>query len=135
MIARYSKNGIRGESNGVGLLIVLGIVALIFARSLMSCSPGSSTASVGSDVVLRLSNGSGDIVLCTNESAYDEYVKLAVAKDYLGMAKMESRGRLFRVPSGTKARVIDIGFEKREVRVMEGEHFGQSGWATSSIAQ
>lgn len=135
MITLRGRCGVKGESSGVGLLIVLAIIALFIAHSLMTCSSGASTSTVGSDVFLKSSDGSGDVLLCTNDAACDELVKLAVAKDYLGMAQMEIGGRLFRVPSGTKARVIEIGLEKREVRIMQGDHIGQSGWVNSSLAQ
>ncbi len=126
---------------GALLLVLIGfavVVSLIDdadeqkTRPTTAPSP-SSSRSVGSDVVLRVS--SGDVVVCTSEDAYDEFLKLAIAEDYLGMAQMEASGRLFRVPSGTKAHVIDTGFEKREVRIMDGEHFGRSGWVTSSLVR
>lgn len=88
---------------------------------------------MGDDVVLSVS--SGDVVVCVSKEAYDKFVKLAVAKDYLGMGQMEVAGLLFRVPSGTKAKIIDSGFEKRQVRIMEGASFGRAGWITESITR
>ena len=126
---------------GALLLVVIGfaVIASLFddgdeQRTRPTSTPSSSPSrSVGSDVVLRVNNG--DVVVCTSKDAYDEFLQLAVAKDYLGMSQMEAAGRLFRVPSGTKARVIGTGFEKREVRIMDGENFGRSGWVTSSLVQ
>lgn len=128
------------------LLLIVGVVIYSIATadrtspsSSYSTSPSAPATQsqpvtrVGDDVVLRVS--SGDVVVCANESAYREFLKLAVAKDYLGMAQMEAAGRLFRVPSGTKAKIISSGFEKREVRIMEGAAFGRSGWVTESITR
>jgi hypothetical protein len=58
-------------------------------------------------------------------------VKLAEAKDTLGFTEMERRGRLFLVPSGTGILVIDRTPDLCEVRVLEGEHRGKSGWLHS----
>ena len=137
----------KGSKQGVGVVslvsaaIVFGVLAYLLSQKSQyqrepQVEPSSEAASsrdVGSDAVLRVE--SGDVVLCVDESAYSEFLKLALAKDYLGMGKMEGTGRLFRVPSGTKARVIDSGFEKRQVRIMDGSSFGRSGWLTSTVVQ
>lgn len=133
------KTSILNKNFGCGTLIVLvlgiGFVASLFGDRGSSTPPSRSTGQsvVGSDVVLRVS--SGDVVVSVSEDAYAEFLKLAVAEDYLGMAGMEAAGRLFRVPSGTRACVIGTGFEKREVRIKEGAHSGRSGWVTHSLVQ
>ena len=87
----------------------------------------------GDDVLLVVSEGV--VPLAVNEQAYDAFMKLAIAKDYLGMAQMEADGLLFSVPSGTKARIIDRGFERRLVRIMDGKYFGRSGWIVLSLLE
>lgn len=37
-------------------------------------------------------------------------------------------GRVLEVKSGTKAQLIKAGFIKHEVRILEGDHFGGSGF-------
>jgi hypothetical protein len=124
---------------GCGTLIVavLGVGFLISLfddrDSSVPSSRSATQSAVGADVVLRVS--SGDVVVSVSEDAYAEFLKLAIAEDYLGMARMEAAGRLFRVPSGTKARVIGTGLEKREIRITEGSHFGRAGWVTHSLVQ
>ena len=61
------------------------------------------------------------------------FTELAVAKDYLGMAGMEGAGQVFPVPSGTKVKVIDRGVITSEVRVMEGQHIGDSGFVPAEF--
>lgn len=131
-----------GSTNiGCGALILGAFIVVIFAGifspddSTTTSTPTSSapSAHVGDDVVLSVS--SGDVVVCVSKEAYDKFVKLAVAKDYLGMGQMEVAGQLFRVPSGTKAKIIDSGFERRQVRIMEGASFGRAGWITESITR
>ncbi len=140
---KKSQESLARKELGCGalLLVVVGfaVVASVFddgeeqKTRPISMPSSSSSTSVGSDIVLRVN--SGDVVVCASKDAYDEFQKLAVAEDYVGMAQMEAAGRLFRVPNGTKARVIDTAFEKREVRIMDGEHTGRSGWVTSSLVQ
>ncbi|QDT76354.1 DUF4339 domain-containing protein [Lacipirellula limnantheis] len=86
-----------------------------------------TTVSKGDDARLAVP-GQSEVYVCVTESAFSRFVELAVAKDYLGMAEMELAGQVFTVPSGTKVKVIGRGFLKREVRVMEGQHIGGSGF-------
>jgi len=133
------KCGAKVRRYGCGSIVGFAILAIIVFSQLpthKSSGPAPEpepSRTVGSDVVLHVS--SGDVIVCVDEAAYDELLKLAVAKDYLGIGLLEGAGRVFRVPSGTKARVIDSGFEKREVRIMEGPSFGRSGWVTFTIVQ
>lgn len=81
---------------------------------------------VGSEA--RLIVDSGTVLVAADEAAYKRFLTLAVADDTLGIADMVMQGQAFLVPNGTKVKVIDSGFARREVRILEGEHFGRSGW-------
>lgn len=66
--------------------------------------------------------------MAVDEDAFRELTKAAVAKDYLGMADLEVRGRIFGVDQGTRVLPIDSGFAKTKVRILEGKGLGRSGW-------
>jgi hypothetical protein len=108
-------------------------VANISGPTTSENSRSSSGASVGDEV--RLVVGSGQVVVCVDEDAYRELTKLAVADDMLGIGELVASGRAFAVESGTKASVIETGFERRRVRVLEGRHFGKAGWVTKSLVE
>lgn len=76
----------------------------------------------------RLTVSSGVVVVCRAKEGMKELTKLSVANDTLGIAEMMLRGRAFGVESGTKVLIIDNGFDVRQVRILEGQMLGRSGW-------
>ena len=73
--------------------------------------------------------GSGPFWLAANEEAFDQMTDASVARDVVGMSQLVAQGRIFPVSLGTRVLVLDPGFFKTQVRVMEGEAFGRTGWA------
>lgn len=56
-----------------------------------------------------------------------------IAKDSIGILNLVNAKLAFIVQSGTKARIIDKGFLTSEVRILEGNHFGRSGFLPSEF--
>src|SRR5882672_4148813 len=114
---------------GCGTLVIIGIVLLILFSVFDRSAPVDRAPAfddVGADVVLYIADGK--IPLASTEAAYAELIKLLRANDALGLAAaMQSPDRFFAVDSGTNARVLAHGFERREVRIMEGPQFARSG--------
>jgi len=81
----------------------------------------------------RLVVDSGLVLLAVDEEAYERMRNLSVARDYLGLQVMVQARLLFQVESNTTARIIGRGFERREVRIMDGPQFGRSGWVAHTI--
>ena len=54
--------------------------------------------------------------------------KAGRAHDSVGMRQMVITGRVFAVPVGTQARVIDTSFAMRRVRILDGKHKDAAGW-------
>jgi len=102
-------------------------------RSTAPNRPAGQTATVGVGQDGRVVVNSGSVVVCVTPEAYERFVKLAGANDTLGMANLVAEGGAFLVPSGTRVSVIDRGFERREVRILEGQFMGRSGWVTNSM--
>jgi hypothetical protein len=109
------------------ILGCLGVVALIALIVVFSGTHEPKPVSVGQNGRLELPGG-GSVVLAVDKKALDDFTKASVAKDTIGVAAMVLSGRLFEVPSGTKCLVIDRTFAARQVRIMEGDQFGASGW-------
>jgi len=83
--------------------------------------------------IARVVVRSGVVVVAVDEAAYKRFATLAYANDTLGIADLVLQGQAFTVSSGTRVKVIDRGFERREVRIIEGESFGRSGWVTHTL--
>lgn len=93
--------------------------------------PASTSSNEGRLIV----GGQPIALVATSEAAFDRFMKIAVANDTLGIAEMVLSGSLLKVDRGTKVTIIDRGFTKTEVRILEGDHFGESGWVASEFVR
>lgn len=110
-------------------LILLPLAVLIGCLMFGCGAPSETTApaSVGSEAVIRAPN-LDTVYLAIDKESFNMWTKACVAKDYIGMAQLESAGLVFPVPNGTKVLVIDRDTFIRQVRILEGSAFGKSGW-------
>jgi hypothetical protein len=127
-----NKEKIRKIALGViGVCVVLIIFISLIGRDEPSSQTASSTPQetwhTGDDVLLKNESGSSIFIAPTQES-YDKMFNLIIAKDEVGITQMVMNKEIFLVVSGTKAKIIGRTFASREVRIMEGEYNGQSGW-------
>lgn len=91
-----------------------------------SVSSKGDNLHVGDLGYIKINNGS--LLVSPNKSDAEEVIKLSVAKDNLGVAKMVVDGRTMLVDSETQIRVIDTDWLYTNVRIMEGKYYGESGW-------
>jgi hypothetical protein len=85
-----------------------------------------SIPSVGA--ILELYTTNGAIPVGINKDALDQLEKAQMAQDEQGQVQLVASARILLVPSGTKARLLDLGFFRYEVRILEGRHQGRKGW-------
>lgn len=121
----------------VVILLIVGFVILLVAfggGGEKSSSPAtqSSILGVGEEGILNNNSDKNDVsgvaILAVDEKAFDDFIQAQIADDKLGYSQMLGAGRFFVVDNGTAVKVIDTGFAKRKVRILEGEHLGKSGW-------
>jgi len=94
----------------------------------ISCGqPQPEPADVGSESIISVP-GLNEVYIAVDKEVFDEWIKACNAKDYIGVAQMEALGKLFVVSNGTKVLVIDRHTFSREVRILEGNATGKSGW-------
>jgi len=82
-----------------------------------------------------LDSGNPTVILGTTKDNYDEALKLSIAKDSEGITKMLLNNQVIMVKSGTKIRVIDTSMFEREVRILDGKEYGQSGWTANEFVK
>jgi hypothetical protein len=118
----------------IGLIILFaGLPFIIVNQSKQSATSQNSTPSadtkvgVGKEGYLKVSKQT-QILVASSKETEDRLVKLSVAQDTLGIAKMVLSGEAFFVDVGTKVLVIDSTFALREIRILEGKSMGDSGW-------
>ena len=107
------------------LLIILVILTGVMLTACAAPTPEPSD--IGSEATISVPN-LDTVHLALNKEALDLWTEACVAKDYIGMAQLESVGKVFPVPNGTRVLVINSAFAVRQVRVLEGNAYGRSGW-------
>ena len=122
---------------GIALIFLIIIFVIVSTHSGQNSNQNyttqtaSDSINIGDDVILG--NNADNVLLGVTKDDFEELVKLAVAKDNVGVTKMVLDGRAFMVDKGTQARVIDAGFTAYEVRIMSGSHYGDSGWVPAEF--
>jgi hypothetical protein len=94
----------------------------------------SGTSEVGSTVQL-ISQPNQVVYVGVDYSDLDALTKAIAAKDPEGVSELLESGRVFRVPNGTKARLLEVSFLARKVRILEGPHRSKAGWIETEFVQ
>lgn len=141
MDKEQEKGGLRKVLNskwGVGIILV--VVVWTWGYMLFGSDSGpsqpqtnnSSSLSIGEEGILNnnavKTNCEGGAIVATTKENYKEFNKAVVADDRLGYSGMLGRGQLFRVENCTAIKLIGGSFSGMEVRILEGERIGKSGW-------
>jgi len=94
----------------------------------------SQKLSIGEEGIINFREDKNDcsgediIILGITKEAQGKISKALLAKDYIGLEDLLLSGEAFEVNICTKAKVIDTAFGLRQVRILEGDNFGKSGW-------
>ncbi len=119
----------------VGIVLFIVLIVLLFNSCGETPTTQPSTPSIlgiGEEGIINNNSNKSDVsgvaVLAVDKKALDDLIQAQIADDKLGYSQMLGDGKLFIVDNGTKVKVIDIGFGKTEIRILEGEHLGKSGW-------
>ena len=119
-------------------LIAVGTAIVLTTRSLHSTSHTKNLnlppPSVGDEVVL-VSGEEDEVILGVSVSDYDQMIKASIAKDQFALAGMEPLGKALFVKNRTKALLLDSGPGRKQVRILEGNLSGRSGWVRAEEVQ
>jgi hypothetical protein len=87
----------------------------------------------GTEAALRVP--SGRILVATSEANLDKLMKTLTIKDSEGILELLANGEAFAVDNGTKCRVLTPGILTVEVRIIEGDQRGRSGFVPREFIQ
>lgn len=115
----------------LGLAIVMAGIAFVIIRPGPKRAPQSvsrtrAAQSVGTEVRLYL-QGRNEINVATDEKTLDDLIRALSARTDEVQQLIQS-GRVFTVPNDTRARIIETGFGKTKVRIIEGDKILSEGW-------
>lgn len=85
-----------------------------------------SLTRVGQVAMLCDDSGSLFVLVPTDEESLKEKEKLEKACDDLGLSLLLGSKKILMVPSGTKVKVLEDDQFSYRVRILEGEHFGET---------
>ncbi len=113
--------------------LVIGAVIIVFyvtrgASKNVSDSIGKTRAaqSVGNEVRLYI-KGRDTIMVAADEKTLDQLITAISARNGELEALIQS-GRVLTVPNGTRARIVEKGYGKTKVRIIEGDKILSEGW-------
>lgn len=114
----------------VALILVLLWSNGVFSRGTTGANTASTSApalAIGSEAHVTAADADEVLVAATEES-YDALNRALAAHDNEALTGLLMQGALFAVPKGTRVRVLAGSFTHVQVRILEGEHAGASGW-------
>ena len=121
----------------IGFIFLIIIIAISGGDNKSTSTPSqptSKTPSIGEEGIINFRDDKSDcsgedkVLLGTTKEAQDKVGKTLLAKDEMGIAELLITGEAFGVAICTKAKVIDSAVGIRQVRILEGENLGKSGW-------
>ena len=125
------------SSSSRGCLIALGIIAafclFVFIAGTLtptrktSSGPAVSTPVAPGTPTLYVS-GLDKVVVCRTEEAFERFLRASAGKDSYGHAELALSGACVLVQNGTKVQVLDYGFARHQIRILDGPESGTSGW-------
>lgn len=106
--------------------VVFGGMLLFLANSGPSDNRPDSRVPTGGIGYLRMGR-SKIVLLASNSAALGQMQSMLAADNQEGVAQLMESGRVFAVPSNTRATVIEKGFQVHRVRILDGEERGREG--------
>lgn len=85
-----------------------------------------SAQNIGAEVILYI-KGRDTIMLAADEKTLDDLIAVISGRND-ELQDLIRSGRVVTVPNGTRVRVVERGFGKTKVRVIEGDKILSEGW-------
>ena len=132
------NSGIRSKSALLIILVaaiaIIVIVAIVVMRSRSgskaegsgSISQTQADHSVGSEVTLYI-EGRDSVMAAVDEGTLNELIAALSTRGTDAQALIQS-GRVITVPNKTRARIVEVGFAKLKVRIIEGDKLMHEVW-------
>lgn len=129
-----TKSRIKKKTVWVGIiclvLAVIAVVVIVARRGEPNAERGElagrvSDRSPGSEALIYV-QGRDSLLVAADERALDEL--MSEISNRGDAQSLIQAGRVFAVPSKTRVRIVESGFAKMKVRILEGEKIMQEVW-------
>jgi len=135
---RGTHNGPRNMKNhNTALYLTVGGIIAFLAVGLIaswSTSSGPERVTTGQEGILEIS-GEEEVLVAITKENMDKIVRAATIKDNLGISKMVLADQAYFVDKGTKVLVIDTTLTASQIRILDGEEIGSSGWVPKEFVK
>ncbi|WP_460912559.1 hypothetical protein [Spirosoma areae] len=121
------------------LAIVLVAIAVLLWAAIFAFSDktpeipsptAKKTLNIGDIGIIRIGLPAG-----LNKDAYDEIQTFAAAKDTDGLNGLLQSGKAVFVDNNSQVKVIELGFAKKRVRLLSGDHKGAAVWVPNEFVE
>jgi hypothetical protein len=99
---------------------------------LLQVAPGPPIE--GQEGKITVSSGPVAIV-AADAAAYDAQIADAQTTDTTGLQARLAQGRVFLVPKGTRVLILAVDGSRYQLRVLEGQHAGKTGFVPLTFVQ
>lgn len=131
-----AKQKIEAQKNATGCMGCLGLIVIIVIISMVfnmfsgskNTSSKSTTELIPTGEQAIIDSGPGATYIAQTKEGFEQLIKAVNAKDQIGAMELIQVGEVFSVGQYTKVLVIDHGFARTKVRILEGPNVGRSGW-------
>jgi hypothetical protein len=114
----------------VALVII--VAASVIAASCGEMRPSLTPGETGRLVCSGTSNAVG---LGVTKDDCDALVEAQTANDQYGIRELLITHRVYAIPCSTRVLVLDEGFTRDKVRIVDGEYAGRAGWIVHGAAR
>jgi hypothetical protein len=121
----------------IGIAILAGILMLVVFNRVFRTdkkpAPSNNSATqkeapaIGSEAKLQV-QGLALIPVAVDDTALNELMGVLPSRDADKLEGLVQAGKVLRVDNGTRVRILEFGFAKTKIRILEGEHSRKDGW-------
>ena len=135
---KETSNTAKGCTVLLVLILSLGVCVYVSVEPEPPQSPDATSEppiSIGDVAVLSWSDSDAAGYLAVDDASWDLMFEAITARDNVGLSQLVQARRVYVVPTGTKARVLEFGFTSYKVRLMDGPSAGAAGWVVREFVQ
>ena len=127
---------------GFGLLTAIFVVMALFAAPSDQAPSNSASVlatqlAVGQSGYVFIPSSPSDVIVAgTTKDTFDQFMKLVLAKDTVGVAKMVQDGDAYALDPNTQVKIIDAVYSSEgvyQVRILSGQYYSQSAWVSGEF--
>jgi len=135
-VAESRKTAGREKIGCLVLIALIVILALFSGDKDQGQRRAAPSIGIGEAVRVGWSDSPEPVIVGITPEDLDSFFAAVHSKDDYGRGQLVLSGRVFLLERGTTVRILELGFTKTKIRVLEGAQQNQAGWVvTEAVAR